>query len=166
MNKKGFTLIEFLIYITLTTVALVLITSMVMGLFWSKTKLTTAEEVGQNARFVLERVSASMRNAEGIGLPEPEQSGGTLSLAYGDSAKNPTVFSLSDGNLMIQEGTGDQAQLNSEHVRMTHLEFTNVSYEGTPGAVRTIITIEFLNPGQRVAYDFEQTFYLTAAIRP
>ncbi len=163
--EKGFTLIEFLIYITVTTVALVLVGSLTTGIFWGKTSLATSEEVGQNARLIMERIASAVRNADGINSPLIGQSDGSLSLSFSDSDRDPTVFSLSGDNIVFTENGGSESQLNSDYVKVTSLNFANVSYEDTPGAVRTVITIEYRNPGERSAYDFEKTFYLTTALR-
>jgi len=125
----------------------------------------TSEEVGQNARFALAQIASSIRNAESINTPLIGENGQTLSLAFTDSNKNPTIFSLSDGYLMVQEGSDDPVALNSEHVRFTNLLFTNISYDDTPGTIRISATINFFNPGERKVYDFQQTFYLTTSLR-
>lgn len=163
--EKGFTLIEFIFYICLVAVILTVIGAIGLNVLFGKAKLMSIEEVSQNARIVLERVAERIRNADAVNSPVRGSSASSLSLRMADSAKDPTVFDLSDGFLQIQEGFGLVTALTSDEVVITDLQFSNISYMNTPGTVRIQMTIKLVNLDNRQEYNFEKTFYTTASLR-
>jgi type II secretory pathway pseudopilin PulG len=164
-KSKAFTLIEFLVYITVSTAAIILTTSAISNIFLNKTKLETVAEVNQNAKFILNRIESAIRNADDVSGPALGQSGSTLSLSFSDAALNPTVFSFSSGDIVLQEGESDPVILNSYHTQATALNFQNLSYADASGSIKATITLEFINLSGRRAHEYEQTFSTTTTIR-
>lgn len=150
--KKGFTLIELLIYIAI----LGLVLASMIGFFWNNIlgniKEKSYQEVQQNGRFALTKITQETKKAIGINSPLPGFSSSSLSLAMPDFQQNPTVFSLNGEKLVISQGASGLIELTSDQVKITSLQFTNLSYSGTPGTVRVEITIENLNPGDKSEY--------------
>lgn len=163
--KEGFTLIEFILYIGIVGIILTIAGAIGLNVLLGKARLMAAEEVSQNTRFIMEKITERVRNAEAINSPAPGTSASTLSLQVADSAKNPTVFDLSGGVVRIKEGSGPNVALSSSEVTVTDLQFSNTSYANTPGTVRVQMTTEFNNPDNRREYNFSKTFYTTANIR-
>lgn len=161
---KGFTLIEFLMYISIVGIILVVASAVGFNVLFGKAKLAAIEEVSQNARFSLERIASAVYGAEAINSPVPGAASSALSLQMADVAKNPTIFDVSEGILRIKEGGGAATPLTSDEVAVSSLTFSNVSYANAPGAVRIAITLRFYNPANRQEYNFEKTFYTTANI--
>ncbi len=165
MNNKGFTLLEFLLYIGIVGIILTVSGAIGLNVLFGKAKLMSIEEVSQNARFAMEDMALKIRNSEAINSPATSTSASTLSLQMADSTKNPTVFDVSSGIVQITEGTGSAVDLTSSEVTVTTLQFSNISYSNTPGTVRVQMTIKRVNPENRQEYNFEKTFYTTATIR-
>lgn len=163
--NKGFTLIEFLLYIGIVGIVLLVAGAICLNVLFGKAKLMAIEEVSQNTRFTIEKIADRVRNANTINSPTQGVSTSTLSLQMADSAKNPTVFDLSSGVVRITEGTGSAVNLTSSEVTVTNLQFSNISYSNTPGTVRIQMTVKLTNPENRQEYNFEKTFYTTANIR-
>lgn len=149
---SGFTLIELLIYITILGFILASMT----GFFWNNIsgniKEQSYQEVQQNGRFALIKIGQEIKKAVGINSPLPGSSSNSLSLIMSDSQQNPTIFSLNGEKLVISQGTSGLIELTSDQVRITNLQFINLSYFDTPGTVRVEMTIENLNPGDKSEY--------------
>lgn len=163
--KNGFTLIEFLLYIVIVGVILVVVGGIGLNILLGKAKQGALEEVSQNARFVMENITSAVRGAQSVNSPARGFSSSTLSLAMASSSVNPTIFDLSGGMARIKEGLGAFVSLTSGEVLVTDLQFSNVSYPGAPGAVRIQVTVRQVNPDNRPEYNFEETFYTTASVR-
>lgn len=163
--NKGFTLIEFIVYIGI--VGIILLAASVIGLniLFGKAKLAAIEEVSQNARYASERISERVRNAQAINSPSIGTTAPLLSLAMADAAKNPTIFDLSRGIVRIKEGSESAVDITSNEVSVTNIQFLNISYASTPGTVRVQMTVQYNNPSGRKEYEFQKTFYTTANIR-
>jgi len=163
--QKGFTLIEFILYIGIVGIVLLVVGAIGLNVLFGKAKLTAIEEVSQISRFTMEKIADGVRNAQAINSPAQGASASALSLQMASSSKNPTVFDLSSGVVRITEDTGSAVDLTSSEVVVTNLQFSNISYPGTPGTVRIQMTAKPSNPENRQEYDFEKTFYTTANIR-
>lgn len=88
-NKKGFTLIEMLIYIALLGVITVVIVGVFFVISRTNSRITTLIEINSNATSVMERISYEISNADNIYFPTSNFFNTT---AY-DSLK-PAQFSL------------------------------------------------------------------------
>lgn len=163
--NRGFTLIEFLIYIAIVGTVLLATGAIGFNVLFGKAKLMAIEEVSQNARFTMERIAMSVRNAETIQSPVPGASDSVLALKMADKTKNPTSFVLSNGSLQIKEGPGAFVSLTSSETMVTALQFSNISYPNTPGTIRIQMTLQYTNPSNRPEYRFSKTFYTTATVR-
>lgn len=151
-NGGGFTLIEFIIYIGLVVVILVLMAGFLWNIVFGDIKETSYQEVQQNGRFVLTKMTQEIKKATGINNPSPGNSDNILSLSMADANLDPTIFDVSEGILRITQGTTGPYELTSDRVNVSNIQFTNLSYENTPGTVRIEIEIEHLNPSNSVEY--------------
>jgi len=162
MNNKGFTLLEFLLYIGLVGIILTVSGAIALNVLFGKAKLMSIEEVSQNARFAMERMALDIRNADAIDTPPQGAASSSLSL---EKSSGNLEFELVSGVLERKVGGGSFVALTSSSVNITDLEFTNISYSNTPGTIRIQMTIKQVNPENRQEYNFEKTFYTTANIR-
>ena len=150
--KKGFTLVEILIYIAILGLVLASITGFFLNTISANLKENSYQEVQQNGRFVMTKITQETKKAIGINSPVPGSYGNSLSLVMSDSNLNPTVFDLNNGKLRIAQGSSAPVDLTTDQVLVTNLQFTNLSYAGTPGTIRTEMTIEYLNPANKSEY--------------
>ena len=162
---KGFTILEFLLYIGLVGIILVVAGAIGLNVLFGKAKLAAIEEVSQNARFIIEKIADRVRNAEAINSPSQGTTTFLLSLQMSDPAKDPTVFDVSGNSLRMQEGGGAAITITSSEVIVSGVQFSNISYPDTPGTVRIQMTVKFVNLDSRQEYNFEKTFYTTTNIR-
>jgi competence protein ComGC len=65
-EKKGFTLIEFLIYLALTTILLGLIVAIGFNVLSGSTKVDSIQNVKSNGNYAIQKISNIIGNAEEI----------------------------------------------------------------------------------------------------
>ena len=95
---KGLSLIEFIIYITILTVILLVVANFSWNIIYSDIKATSYRETQQNARFAMEKITRATRDGQDVLV----------------------VFNLANG-ILYQNGTA----LTSDQVRVTNLVFTS-----------------------------------------
>lgn len=167
IRNYGFTLIEFLLYLSIFIIVLVLTGGFLWNIVFGNIKASAYQEVQQNGSFVLTKITQEVKKALTINNPVPGDSSDFLSLAMASSDSDPTVFELVGGKLRISKGFPPEYHyLTSEQVVVTDLRFINLSYEDTPGTVRIEITFEYLNPGNRIEYQARAEFKTTVSLFP
>ena len=167
MDKKGFTLIEILIYTTIIAVFLVTAINFSLGIIASKAKAKSVREVEQNSRFAIERMSQEIRRAVDINLSDSvfNQHPGVLSLAMPEDSDNPTVFDLSsDGALRITQGTSTPQILTSDQVEVSNLVFTNLSPNDWSKNIKINLTVQYKN-SQREEFNSSSTVETAIGLR-
>jgi prepilin-type N-terminal cleavage/methylation domain-containing protein len=162
---KGFTLIEFLIYIAIVAAVLLAAFNFAWQIIYGNVKAQSIREVQQNARFSMEKITRTIETALAINSPLPGDSANSISLEMPILDLNPTIFDVFDNKLRIIQGQRGPYELTNERVIVSNLQFTNLSYENTPGTVQVEMVIDHINPGQRseyaVSFENKSTISLT-----
>lgn len=165
MNKRGFTLVELLLYLGVAATMVLIASELVSLLFQSRSKQRTIFEVEGQGIQVIQRVLQTVRNADGINAPAQGASATALSLDVRDDVLDPTIFDLSGGALRLREGAGAPVVLTNSRVTASALTFQNLAAAGTPGSIRITFTITYVNPTGRNEYEFAKTFTTSASRR-
>ncbi len=137
-NKKGFTLIETVIYVAITAGLLVALTSFILTISGSRNKSFSQQEVNANVRLALSIISHKIKSANGINFATSTFGvhPGVLSLSMASSTLNPTVFSLDgNGRLILTEGVGASKFITSPQIKITNLVFSNLTSDGSHGNI-------------------------------
>lgn len=164
---KGFTLIEFLLYLGIFVIVLILTSGFLWNIIFGSIKASAYQEVQQNGSFALMKITQEVKKALAINSPLPGATSTSLSLAMASSTLDPTVFDLAGGKLRISSGSSpDYQYLTSHQVVVTDLQFANLSYENKPGIVRIEMTLEYLNPHGRSEYQARIDLKSTASLLP
>ena len=163
-NKKGFTLVEMIIYVGATVFVFGSITGLVFILISSKAKNQAVAEVEQQGAFVLNNITQTIHNAEGINSPAQANSDSTLELDVVNTGDNPTIYNLSGNTIQITEGANFAVSLISGRVAASDLTFQNLSKDNTSGVIRVNFTLTS-SSGSKGAYKYEKTFYGSASLR-
>jgi type II secretory pathway pseudopilin PulG len=152
VTKKGFSIIEFLIYIAILAIAIAAIGLILSNIFRVGARTDVVQEVSHNGRFAMQRIGQVIRESSGI--TEPETEGNRLELLFDEEAKNPTVFYVSEGKLIIKEGNGEDIELTTSRVAVKKLVLKKVSDD----SVRVEMNISFYNPQGLPEYEFTSFF--------
>lgn len=129
---RGFTLVEFIVYIAVSSVVIVTLVRSTLMLLDVQRRLSVLQPTQEETRFVLQRLTTSVRNALEINLADE----GALSLAMSGRTIDPTVYSLVGGEVFLAEGTGAAVPLTSSKVVFEQLRFENLSAPGAFGTVK------------------------------
>lgn len=169
MNDKrpnGFTLIEVMIYVVLVSGILIGATSFAISIINNRTKSFAIQEVEQNSRFMLEKITQAVRSARNIAAPAIGATDTTLELVISDGAKNPIIFALNGSSLSMTQGAGPTLDLHSGNVEVSNLTFTNLSLPN--GKTRNLLVSFILshrNPSGRQEWAFTDSFETTIELR-
>ena len=156
--QKGLTIIEFLIYIAILTMAIAAMGLVSSNVFQVGVRNDVVQEVSHNGRFAMQKIGQLVRKSSGIIEPEPETERNRLELSFEDPTKNPTVFDVSsEGKLIIKEGEGEyykETELTTSRVVINKLVFKKVSED----SLRVEMNISFYNPQDLPEYEFKSFF--------
>ncbi len=149
---QGFTLIEFIVYIAIVVVILVVSLQFGWEIIFGNIKAQAQREVQQNLRVAMEKMARIIEEASSINSPAPGNSAGSLSLEIADLNRNPTVFEVVNGKLYLRTGVEEPYELTNNRVKVSNLQFTNLSYPDNPGVIQVKLKIEHINSEQRNEY--------------
>ncbi|MCH7492609.1 prepilin-type N-terminal cleavage/methylation domain-containing protein [Patescibacteria group bacterium] len=169
MNHKkprGFTLIEVMIYVVLVSGILIGATSFAISIINNRTKSFAIQEVEQNSRFMLEKITQVIRSARKITTPAIGVTDTTLVLEMSDGKKNPTIFALDGSSLSMTQGADPTLDLHSGNVEVSNLTFTNLSSPNDKTRnVFVSFTLSHRNPSGRQEWAFTDSFEMTIELR-
>lgn len=157
-NKQGFSLLELLLYIGLSSTILLVASSFFVLTLQSRVKNQTIAEVDSQGLRVMQVLSQEIKNSTAITSPTQGNSASSLSLNSG-----AVVFDLASGVIRIDEGT--PVALTSDRVVASGLTFYNLSYTDTPGIVRFQFTLSYDNTSGKNEYEYSTTFYGSVSLR-
>lgn len=117
--NKGFTFIELLLYIAIVGTIFSSLVPFAWNVIGGGVKSSVDQEVGANARFIMEKIKSEIRNANNISITP-------TSLSITEQDMSTTVIDLNEGNIRL-----DAVNLNSADTRVTDLVFTDFSNAST-----------------------------------
>lgn len=168
MNQKGFTLIEMVIYLTIIGIVLSTIALFLLNLMGARAKTQAISEVLSSAQLIQTRLSEAVRHAQGINVAASTFSSdpGVLSLNMVDSARDPTIFSLTqnDGQFQVSEQGSPASVLTPDHVAIKNLVFTNLTSSEDVGIIQMQFTVETTSGSGTQAFFYDQAFQTTLRI--
>jgi len=141
----GFTLIELILYISLSATILLAISLFFILLLQVRIKSQVIATVNQEGERAMSIITQAIRNA--VSINNPDESGEeteTLSLNTNVSEKNPTTFYLSNGIIMMKEGDSGAVPITSDLVVVSNLKFRNLSGSSAPANIDITFTINHI----------------------
>lgn len=130
--RRGFTLIELILYVGITVIVVVTLTRVMLTVLSTQQGARQVSIVQQELGFVMDRVTAASRRATAVltGSSLFSERAGVLSLAMQDPAAHPTIFSLSGSVIVLQEGNGAALPLTSRSIVVDELLFRTFTGSG------------------------------------
>lgn len=163
-NKRGFSLIEMVVYVSILVFMLVIVLEVVVSITRSQRVIRSVRDIENSALGSLERIERETRGAESISTASSTfgVSPGVLMLISTDEDENPRTveFYLSSGRLRVRENGVDAGALTEGNVRVTSLVFRRFATSTVEG-IRTEVIIE---SGTSTHYRVEN-FYSSALVR-
>ena len=152
-HSSGFTLIEAIVYIAISSILLLVITHLGFSVFESKQNILAKEEVTENANFIFQKISQAIRSADGIALPIDTSS--ELSLVMDEADINPTRFYLDGNDIYVAQGLSSELSLTSDGVAISELVFTRLT--GSTGGDSVNIKATLYSLKEKINTSFQVT---------
>ena len=165
-NNKGFTLVEILLAITLTTGLLLSLVVFAQHVNESQVKQRSIREVNEQGELIMAKIVYAIRSAESI--TSPATSGSTVSeleLSYANPSIDPIEVSVDTGILMYSEDNDPEIPLHNESISVVDFTVTNVTQTAAWDTVDVSLTLRYESTSQRYIYDYEKTWDTTVVIR-
>ena len=136
MRRKGFTIIELVIYMSILSVLLLFFTELFATLVNKQLETESVSSVQQDANYLLSRLSYDFGRASHISLPTtPGAPVSSMQLMIGPKYYN---FSSNSGNMIIEQG-GIQSILNSSETTISNLTFQRLGV----GNAADVVQVKF-----------------------
>ena len=119
--QRGYSLIELALYMGLLSILIVIMVELFVSSLKVQLDSQSASSVQQDARYILNKLSFDLTNAQAINLPLSLGETG-VSLNIISSSGSNYVYNIDNGNLMLTEG-GISNLLNSAETTVSNLSF-------------------------------------------
>jgi prepilin-type N-terminal cleavage/methylation domain-containing protein len=121
--KKGFTLIEMLIAISIFSVVIIAFIGILVVVTQVQVQSTSSAAVGQESQFLLGKLQYYVETASLVNIPTSTTTS-TLQLFMASSSADPTFITLASGTVYLQQSVGGPLQaLTSNKVSVSNLSF-------------------------------------------
>lgn len=165
-NTKGFTLVEMVLYVSICSLFLLVLSTFLTYLLGARIRSQTIAEVNQQGFQVMHRLTSTIRNGRSIEVPGLGSSSSTLAVTTGVPLVDPTMFYASSGVMTIREASNNPVPLTNSRVVLSNLVFQNVSSSSSSDKIiRISFTLSHINLGGREEYTFIKNFSGSATLR-
>ncbi len=144
--KKGFTIVELIIYMGLLSGFLLILTTMFLALLETQLDSEATSSVERDGRFIFTRLSYDVARAQGI--TSPAIAGGQSNSLTLVISGVPYTYSIISGNLVLTNDLGSN-RLNSVETQISNLSVERLGNTNGKHTVRVRTTITSIT--QRVS---------------
>lgn len=148
-KNKGFSLLELLIYISILSILVVVISNTFISLSRGNGQSQARSEVNNSIRFATELLRQDLKNASAVATPSLGTPSSTISLTR-SIADVPTtiVYDISAGILRRKEGAASPSNITSSNISVsaptfTRIENTNPVFSTTNVTIKINMTFNY-----------------------
>ena len=172
MSKKGFTLIELVIYTAVFVIIATLLTSFVFNLIGVQAKIRISKEVLENSQRAMEIMLWEIRHAQNVYASTSLFDAHPGQLSLETSQNTPTDeettyldFYLDENDRLClkREGAEDRV-LVSENIKINNLVFNYLTASSTK-SVRIELSAVYNSPTEKITYQATTTLISSANLR-
>ena len=167
MNKKGFSLLEVLIYLSIAFVVLAVVVGFVFWLIDANNKNRVIVQTLNSAKRAMEIMTYEIRQAESVYTPTTfanQLSLQTLKHLAAGEKSSYIDFYLCGTQLCLKRESQSPIILTSPAVEISSLNFTYI-VSGDFASVKIDLTASYKNPSARPEYNFSTTLNSTVSLR-
>lgn len=140
-RHDGFTLLELLLYIGLTSILIAILSQVFLATLSVRLESQNTTSVQQDGRYILARMTYDIHRATSVTIPALGQTSSGMSLVIHENGVDRTYFYTLDGsNLTLTVGTAS-AQLNSAGSRISSLAITRLGNSASISSAKDTLTI-------------------------
>lgn len=160
LNKKGFSLIDMLIYIAILSTVLLTITSLFTLAIQQREKADSISKVNSDLYRTALVISEEVKNADAILNPLV----GTTAQEF-TSIENTieSRFYVSNGNLYLDK-SGQTHQISSNYIVVNSLEVHNLSSTEKDESIQINISYSLRNPNGRTENNYNDSYQFTISL--
>lgn len=145
MKFRGFSLLEFILYIAILSLMSVVLAGTFLSLVHGRAQADARAEVNSNARFAMDRMLRDVTNASAVAAPTTAAPTNQLQLSVGGQSVS---YGLSSGHLVRTVDANPADQMTGNAVSVSALTFTrsdnfNAVLSATTTSVQIQLTIEY-----------------------
>jgi len=155
-SKHGFTLIEMLLYVSISAFLLLALSLFLSNNLSLRVKNQSILEVENQGRQIMYVVSQEIRQAQGVTIPAVSETSSDLSLVSKNGEE--ILFTLSGNTLEMIINGGNPIRLTNDLVAVSDLTFSNLSRNGTPGVVQINFILSRFSNSERNEYNYSKEF--------
>ncbi len=122
-NQTGYTLVELLVYLSIVTISVLVFTTFVFNVTKNSARAEMKQELQENARVVINRLTQNIRQADGIDVANSTFGVAAGRLTLNQAAASDTTFRLLNDAVVFNDGTSDHV-LTSNKVKVTRMQFS------------------------------------------
>ena len=130
--KKGFLLIEVLLYLALFGIIVGGSVSVFYSLLEGSEKVSGDGLISSEAEFILGKINWMLSGDITIEEPSPGESGNKLEISKNNFPDNPLVLEKVDDDILLQRGGNSANILNNDLVKIEDLSFENIIVSTVP----------------------------------
>lgn len=156
-RNNGFTLVELIVYVALTSLMFSAINSFVFLVIEERSRNIVINEVEQQGSFALQKIMQRTRNSDEIVTPGQGSSDTILELTNTDFELNSGIFQMIEG--------GSPVDLTNSRVVVSDFQVTNLSLDNTPGSIQVEFLVTYDNPDGKAELNYSKMFYGAASLR-
>lgn len=167
-NKKGFTVIEIIIYTAVLSIILLAIISFFIWVIQSNNKAKAMRETLNNTRRAMEIMTYEIKEAKSIYMPTTTTTQLSLETKKYLPEREETSyidFYLATTTLYFKKESQNPIALTSDNVEVKTLIFNQISTTTTYPSVQINLEIEYKNPNNRPEYSASVNVTSTASLR-
>ncbi len=139
VSRRGFSLLELLIYISVIGIIMLFISGIFLSLGQGRGRIEARATVDSNVRFVMEKIAQVLKGASTVTTPS---GAGTATSSLVTTVGSDTItYDLSGGQVRRRVGSGAREPINSSEANVTALTFTRLENTNTV-LTTTVVTIE------------------------
>ncbi len=151
MKRKGFSLIEILVYTAIIGIIGTLLNGILISLLKIQNRQTASTEVNQQINFVLLNIQRLVRQSVLIDMATNTPTS-TLTLRMADPAKDPTLIYKTGTAIYLKEGASSEVLLTTGDVNADDLQFTKIYSATNYASVQFTISLSYNTQNPQRAY--------------
>ncbi|MCF7865545.1 MAG: type II secretion system GspH family protein [Candidatus Pacebacteria bacterium] len=166
MKKRGFTLVELLVYVGLLAVLLVGIVNSMLILTDAYRTVSTARKVESSAITLMDRIMREAKRSTGISAGAFDVQNGSVTLQTGSSTNPSLVFYVQNGRVFITDDS-DSSPLTDSSVVVESMIFSRYPVYNVQFATSSVLLkVDFtINSGSSTPNFMSRSFYGSAILR-
>jgi len=165
--KRGFTLIEVLIYIGVLGIILIAIFSLLIVSYRSNIKARVMRETLEDARRAMDIMVREIKEAKSVYIPTTNSSQFSLeTINYLPTDEDTTYidFFLCDSHLCLKKESQDPVSITKDNVEVNNLVFTRI-VSGDSTSIQILLGMKYKNPSSRPEYQATVNLTSTSSLR-